>query len=550
MEMRVSDIANILSLDDKVRIKHAEECEATDSIGSSLSSHHHTTIEGQIQPKNLDSSLSLETWREKLLNDQPYGARIGALLHAVLPHYTLRSPSVVQSQIKHTLLRDFNGDDHKYRQHFNDLLERYSSAECLSLRRQTLTNTVEKDVADPTAPWKGPQEIPSYTFLMESMVTPIDCAANETGRKTTTALKEAPKSIDNGALLERQFEMEKELDAAPYYTGMKTTRCGSSGATSTPGSQTAEKNSVPFIPPSWSLRCTREQREALHRIRHTVLSAEVLNSLLDKFSLVEGWKVFFQDVPPETMVECNGTQAGPYRSIIFTPLSLLSMKRCVVESQQRYMQSPVYSAAYCYSDVTMRKAVSYHPSVTGSKEEGIPSETEAGLCCLPLHGQPSSATRAATSGEGWNNSELNASYFPPIDNAAGGGVYTSSHSNSFSSPPPPVSSSSGRGNGTRKRGSNTLESNSLNTLRSSPLPSCAIDLRRFDYCVLTLADLDRMIWHIAANCVLFNAPETCYRATATEFAASCSIIIQDYCIRELYRQNGQFSTNTAASFYT
>lgn len=60
------------------------------------------------------------------------------------------------------------------------------------------------------------------------------------------------------------------------------------------------------------------------------------------------------------------------------------------------------------------------------------------------------------------------------------------------------------------------------------------DLKVYDYQLLTLFDLERMIWHIAANCVFFNAPETLFRPTATKFALACSHIIQQYCLKQLY----------------
>lgn len=60
------------------------------------------------------------------------------------------------------------------------------------------------------------------------------------------------------------------------------------------------------------------------------------------------------------------------------------------------------------------------------------------------------------------------------------------------------------------------------------------DLKSYDYQLLTLLDLERMVWHIAANCVFFNAPETLFRLTATKFALACSDIIQQYCMKQLY----------------
>lgn len=53
--------------------------------------------------------------------------------------------------------------------------------------------------------------------------------------------------------------------------------------------------------------------------------------------------------------------------------------------------------------------------------------------------------------------------------------------------------------------------------------------RRSETRLLTLGDLDRLVWHIAANCVVFNAPENFFITAATQFASKCSKIIFDYC---------------------
>lgn len=52
--------------------------------------------------------------------------------------------------------------------------------------------------------------------------------------------------------------------------------------------------------------------------------------------------------------------------------------------------------------------------------------------------------------------------------------------------------------------------------------------------VLTLADLERDVWHIAANCVFFNAPESEFPPTARRFALACTSIIIDFCRSQQY----------------
>lgn len=51
--------------------------------------------------------------------------------------------------------------------------------------------------------------------------------------------------------------------------------------------------------------------------------------------------------------------------------------------------------------------------------------------------------------------------------------------------------------------------------------------------IRTLQELERAVWHIAANCVVFNAPESYYPQTARRFAAACSDIIEEYCMQRV-----------------
>ncbi|KPA75775.1 hypothetical protein ABB37_08307 [Leptomonas pyrrhocoris] len=51
--------------------------------------------------------------------------------------------------------------------------------------------------------------------------------------------------------------------------------------------------------------------------------------------------------------------------------------------------------------------------------------------------------------------------------------------------------------------------------------------------ILTIAELERSVWHIAANCVVFNAPESRYPRTARRFALSCVEVIIQYCEKQM-----------------
>ncbi|RNE98038.1 hypothetical protein TraAM80_09006 [Trypanosoma rangeli] len=51
--------------------------------------------------------------------------------------------------------------------------------------------------------------------------------------------------------------------------------------------------------------------------------------------------------------------------------------------------------------------------------------------------------------------------------------------------------------------------------------------------IRTLQDLEQAVWHIAANCVVFNAPESYYPFTARTFAVACTKIIEEYCMQRV-----------------
>lgn len=46
--------------------------------------------------------------------------------------------------------------------------------------------------------------------------------------------------------------------------------------------------------------------------------------------------------------------------------------------------------------------------------------------------------------------------------------------------------------------------------------------------ITTVGQLESRIWHIAANCVVFNAPEGTFPHMARQFASKCSRILRDY----------------------
>lgn len=76
------------------------------------------------------------------------------------------------------------------------------------------------------------------------------------------------------------------------------------------------------------------------------------------------------------------------------------------------------------------------------------------------------------------------------------------------------------------------------TSASSPFsfPSLPLSLSASDDRVLTIADLERSVWHIASNCAMFNAPESFYPQTGRSFALGCTEALVRYCREQLQQQ--------------
>lgn len=360
------------------------------------------------------------------------------------------------------------------------------------------TNGEEDAERDPTSPCGKSSSVreeesrrnrgPTYRSFYSLAAPLLDSASSPSQRKI---------------VLERQFQMEKERDRAPYFStwcrgdqsvGSPASRMeggrddflssrfspdfpascskeravkrewGSSGGAVAYSTSPSTATDF-FATSSWTTVLSPEQRSFLSRLRHTPLSPELLISFIQEFSLVDGAPVFFDDVGPEMMMEFHGIQAGPYRKVIAAPLSLLTMKRCIAETRYRYDHYPhLFTHLSSYND----------------NGEWSLSESQ-------LHGNyPNTFSDTAF-----------AKDFAPI-----------------------------------------VQQKGLNATSVSPtmLPSDRFperELKTYDYQLLTLMDLERMIWHIAANCVFFNAPETSFRPTATKFGLACSRIIQEYCLKQL-----------------
>lgn len=424
-------------------------------------------------------------------------AVIASLAYNVTRPSLFLTPAEVEAYCIRTLYQEpFSGNVKKYREHFLSLLHsklnssNRSGSESNSLPLKTFgkqhevcknrVGLVEEAALDPTSPCiqhSNPLassstiscnnlDGSSVKYKRErddrgSVGRPIGngCASLEIPTQSSgTQIMKGAETVS----LEEQFSLERERDRAPYFVPGHDNGLG----VGTPSVQqilpSAHNDKLPIITPFWSMQLNEEQRSFLYRLRNTPLSRETLMTLFQQFHLVEGNNVFFHDVQPETLVECSGRQAGPYRSVIASPLSLMTIKRCIDESRRQYDRNP----------------------------ELLP------LSVLPYNaGQP-------TKEEGHTNQKM----------------------------PHPSSSRQ------HTTPTNAVGGKNLQTFQSEENDSSRTLFQLCDYQLLTLTDLERMIWHTAANCVFFNAPETLFRPTATKFAMGCSAIIQQYCSQQLFQE--------------
>lgn len=197
----------------------------------------------------------------------------------------------------------------------------------------------------------------------------------------------------------------------------------------------------------WAFPRSVAEHSRLRRLRYeTPLSPEVLSSLIQRFSLVEGADVFFAPVPVGTIMEYNDVRSGPYDGVIRAPLSLMLMKSLVGDARRYY---------HMFSHHQQRN--------------------------------------------------ISAAKNPPT---AGGGVLANALGGSAS---------------TVRVGEADETDGAVSTLCTHSRPDQ----------LLTLAELERAVWQIAANCAVFNAPESFYPTTARRFALSCTALLANYCQSQL-----------------
>ncbi|KAG5509842.1 hypothetical protein JKF63_07487 [Porcisia hertigi] len=243
----------------------------------------------------------------------------------------------------------------------------------------------------------------------------------------------------------------------------------------------------------WSSLPSPQARAQLHLLRYaTPLSLENFSSLLEQFFMVDGADDFLSPVHAATIMEFAGVRSGPYNTIVRSPLSLAEVRRYIAESHRQYT----------------RAAVMTHPSVA----ESLAGYVSTAQSVSGTHTLVSASASLTPSALEASHAPVGSSGFPA---------------------PSTTATMKAEYRGLRRGG--ILSSEALGNDVRSLLDSTASSERR----VLTLAELERSVWHVAANCVFFNAPESRYPRTARHFAAACIAIMTRYCEKQL-----------GATFYT
>ncbi|KAG5484481.1 hypothetical protein LSCM1_07851 [Leishmania martiniquensis] len=246
----------------------------------------------------------------------------------------------------------------------------------------------------------------------------------------------------------------------------------------------------PLDAPWYALWCSLpspQARAQLHVLRYaTPLPLEDFSSLLEQFFLVDGADDFLSPVHAATIMEFAGVRSGPYNTIVHSPLSLAEVRRYISESHRHYARAAMmahtnHAGGAARVEATSRLRPGTPPLDTGS---------------APATSFKVGASHAVGSGSGFVAASATTSTKAEYRGLRRGGV-------------PPAGA---LGNSVR-----------------SLLDSTASSEKR----VLTLAELERSIWHVAANCAVFNAPESRYPRTARHFAASCIAIMTRYCEKQL-----------------
>ncbi|CCW71338.1 unnamed protein product [Phytomonas sp. Hart1] len=251
---------------------------------------------------------------------------------------------------------------------------------------------------------------------------------------------------------------------------------------------------------------TPEQRALMHRLRYnTLLSPEVLSNILQQFFLVDGAGVFFLPVPDQTIMEYNEVRSGPYCDVIYAPQSLMQVKREILESRRRYYQLKqpfeLNSLRRYNSDFKHTRAM-----------DRVLKEIEHG------------ATQDQT---------------PFIKEITGPKILWPTQYSHNRQDDDEIANDGGEIRHIQKGNmhSQILMDEQKVTIDSSENSDNDFKLSVCSHAdqILTIAELERAAWQIAANCVMFNAPESYYPNTARHFAKSCSKILARWCEEQMQR---------------
>ncbi|CCW64159.1 unnamed protein product [Phytomonas sp. EM1] len=243
---------------------------------------------------------------------------------------------------------------------------------------------------------------------------------------------------------------------------------------------------------------TPEQRARLYRLRYnTLLGPEVLSNILQQFFLVDGAGVFFLPVPDQTIMEYNEVRSGPYCDVIYAPQSLMQVKREILESRRRYYQL----------------------------------KQPLGLNSIRRHGSDIRHTRVIDRAWQEFGHESKLDYPPHVKNIREPKIAQPTqhkhHQNND------VSNDGCEARYTQKSNAPSQVSTDKFkvTIHSAKDYDNNSDLSVWSHTdqILSISELERAVWQIAANCVMFNAPESYYPNTARNFAKSCSKILARWC---------------------
>ncbi|KAK7202245.1 hypothetical protein NESM_000295300 [Novymonas esmeraldas] len=281
---------------------------------------------------------------------------------------------------------------------------------------------------------------------------------------------------------------EQRMGSAPPPHGQHRGSATAAVACSSSSGSGAPYEPDPLDAPWYALWCalpTPQARAQLWVLRYsTPLPPEDVAALLEQFLLVVGADDFLQPVHAATIMEFAGVRSGSYNTIVHAPMSLAEVRRCIADSHRHYVRATAAAAAHAGDGRAAPVGLQRPPWLDGATLQST---------------SPPPSTTPASSG--------------------GGGEVLAPSSSSLRH--------------TRRGGAATTTTTTTPAAHGSDVRSLLDCTASSERRVLTVAELERSVWHIAANCVVFNAPESRYPRTARHFAAACISILTRYCEKQL-----------------